>query len=365
MPTLPATILKQSIYNPENASQVNKTLNVTNDAQTQQFINIVPWLVWQSVVQTNMTYPYDKFQYNQISQEELDTDTLFNNSIREYINSANVPLNTSSNISGVFKYWSNYITYVFKNSVVNGVPWYEMVFNDVFSNTQGKYAVRMRQFPKEQIAQENLPENLITPTMYNTTLPVLTIVDVNTGEEKFRIIRQTVNPIFLRDVCRVTNGTVDYNTVLRFSEMFDIACCIPISINMYGGADNPKTPLLISTLLGQTPSTTFDEFMMTLVGYQQDGSFYDTLFSIISKDGVFQQIYPRLIAVNKPDNYNGGLLNISWLPWNNPTYLTYDTYLDEYIGVNPFNTTNLITIIKLIGLGFLVYEFYKLLYVDI
>jgi hypothetical protein len=249
----------------------------------------------------------------------------------------------STNWSQAGYFMGQYLYKTLLNSTFYQIPWYEILESPSLQlDSNCNWAVRLRFFDYNVLYAK----------------PVVTIVDCISGDELFRVVapdseddvNETNNPSYLRYIKRVNNGVVDMNTTLTFGEMMKINTCIITNIDDY----NPWTTLEAAKK-SNNPGKPTDEDSVT--------AFQNAVATDPFKDGVngnitMEQI--RLFAIDPVDSSGNFLLNIPFLPWNDATYMIFDNQVGEYVGFSPFNTSNLLTIVKIIGSGILIYETYKM-----
>jgi hypothetical protein len=249
----------------------------------------------------------------------------------------------STNWSQAGYFFGQYLYKTLLNSTFYQIPWYEILESTSLQlESNCNWAVRLRFFDYNVLYAK----------------PVITIVDCMTGEEKFRVVapdsengvNETNNPSYLRYIKRVNNGIVETNTTLTFGEMLKINTCIITNIDDY----LPWTTLEAAKK-NTDPTKDPDENSVTV--------FQDAVAKEPFQDGVngnitMEQI--RLFALDPIDSSGNYLFNIPFLPWNNGTYMLFDNQVGEYIGFSPFNTSNFLTIVKIIGIGIIIYELFEL-----
>jgi hypothetical protein len=230
------------------------------------------------------------------------------------------------------------------NSTFYQIPWYEVLEEpELQLNSLCNYAVRLRFFNYNVLDSK----------------PVITIVDCITGDEKFRVIspdsqndvKEQNNPSYLRNIKRVTNGVVDMNTILTFGEMLKINTCINTEIINYAPWD-----ALQSAKKNTDPTKDPEEQAVT--------QFQDAVAKLPFVDGNTGEIQLgqiRLFAIDTFEQSGNYLFGLSFLPWNNGVYQIFDNEAGTYTGYSPINTSNFYTIVKLIGIGLIFFEFYEII----
>lgn len=358
-PLTDPTFWGQDVGNPENSQAINDILNTTDDANTASLILRTPYLC--SLVMQPYTTPttsYDNFTPSSLTADMISNDKIFNQAIYSYVTGANrYDPSLYPNWSAATDYFSSYWVNTLLNSTLYSVPWYDMLFDLTYTyNAVGHLAVRYHMFDSQ-------PD----------TIPVLSIVDVDTGEEKFRIPRDADANI--TNVRKVINGVMQNDVELSFSEMMQIANVIPTAITGYAPLDTMYNAIQLLVDQQKDPSgeqsyvnnfITQSEATPFVNGTNGNIVFGTITDAVYNPSGVsngklvvdYQEYdaFPRLIAVDRPSENNQYLFGKTWLPWNNPKYIIYDNYKNSFVGVNPLSTDNFLTILKLIGLGLVFYE---------
>lgn len=312
--------------------------NPTNSPIISNFQNDVGQVLQYFVgIYNAPQYDYSQYTSSTLTVDNLTCDSTCN-AILSHQTGSYPPQNEADWSFSFEFFWKKYYNSLL-NATVYQIPFYEFPLFDPHSFLDGhsNLAVRMRFFEYDLV---NAP-------------PVYSLVDVITGVERFRLFYYLTDhadkPVeWLNTSCkRVTNGVPDPNTILTFSEILEINTAIPCDV------------------VGYDPWTALEQYYATnpnAAGKSaaQIGTFETAVLADPFVDGINGHITfgaPRLIALDKPvDALPANIFGVSWLPWNESMYYLYDQYKDEWVGIDPINTSNITTIFKLIGLGVLFYE---------
>ena len=293
------------------------------------------------------TYKNDNSQYSttSLTYGQIAADTKFNDILRDEIMA---PPITSPDFPRGWGWYS----YYFYNTILDATFYQldfiaDIIFNyDIMHNITSNYAVRAHAFNYGQLD-------------YKLTY---SIVDVITGNEEYRITTNTsigetyydYNAQFLRNVRRVVNGVVDTVTPLSFADKLKIISCIPIGVQEYSYADNYFWEIHLDDNGKPQKSVNPKRIQAATTEYQGKSMGFPF------KDGSNGQLIlkaPRIIAIDKPDTDTGyHIFGWSFLPWNVSQYYLFDMEFNTYRGINPLNSSNFLTILKLFLLGIFAFE---------
>ena len=322
---------------------INASDNPNNNQDIYDFQNnINEWSI-ESVsvlgIQTNSNYT--NFTPKDLTSDNLSTDSTTQTIMR---NQVFIKQNYNVNWAQSWYFWSKYLYKTLLNSTFYQIPWYEVLEEpELQVNSVCNLAVRLRFFNYNVLDSK----------------PVITIVDCITGDEKFRVVApdsqssvtEQNNPSYLRNIKRVSNGVVDMNTILTFGEMLKINTCINTNIINY----EPWTTFETAKL-NTDPTKDPEEQAVTV--------FQDAVAKLPFVDGNTGDIQMgqiRLFAIDQFEQGGNYLFGLSFLPWNNAMFQIFDNQIGEYVGYSPINTSNFLTIIKLIGIGLILFEFYEII----
>jgi hypothetical protein len=283
---------------PLNAKQLSDLTTEEKNDSDFDLGNAVNYYIGSGVDASGVSkYNYNFYTQNTLTAGNIAADNLFNILVRDRI--PQTPLD-----GGTFDYSSYW--FILWNSILGEIGANQPIQNFTIADLQAvnsNLAVRVHLFETDLIAD---------------TRGVVSIVDVTTGIERFRVNTQEVGPVLLRHVKRVTNGIPDPNleSDLSFGEMLEIGTCIQYAFE--GIVSTTEPPL--------------------------DGWNGDIVLNLYNK-----------IAVTKQDNApSSNLLGIPFLPWNKTVYNMYDMIQNKYLQPNAFTSQNFFTILKLIGIGLIV-----------
>ena len=286
-----------------------------------------------------------KYSSTTLTHGQLEADEKLNDILRDEILAP--PLTSPD-----FKRGWGWYSYYLYNSILNATIYQldfvaDIIFNyDIMHNVTSNYAVRIHTFNEGQLSRQL----------------TYSIVDVITGNEEYRITTNTsigetfydYNAQFLRNVRKVVNGQVDDVTPLSFSDELKVISCIPISIVEYQPALDYLWAVHTDSNGKQQKSVNPNRIQAATTVYQGKSNGFPF------RDGVNGQLLlkaPRIIAVNKPTTIKASyIFGLSFLPWNESQYYLFDTEFNTYRGINPINSSNFMTIIKLLLLGILAGE---------
>ena len=286
-----------------------------------------------------------KFSNTTLTRGQLEADEKLNDILRDEILAPPI-------VSPDFKRGWGWYSYYLYNSILNATIYQldfvaDIIFNyDIMHNVTSNYAVRIHSFNYGQLS----------------VMLTYSIVDVITGNEEYRITTNTsigetfydYNAQFLRNVRKVVNGQVDDVTPLSFSDELKVISCIPISIVEYQPALDYLWAVHTDSNGKQQKSVNPNRIQAATTAYQGKSNGFPF------RDGVNGQLLlkaPRIIAVNKPTTIKASyIFGLSFLPWNESQYYLFDTEFNTYRGINPINSSNFMTIIKLLLMGILAGE---------
>ena len=286
-----------------------------------------------------------KYSSTTLTHGQLEADEKLNDILRDEILA---PLLTSPD----FKRGWGWYSYYLYNSILNATIYQldfvaDIIFNyDIMHNVISNYAVRVHAFNDGWLNYQ---------LRYS-------IVDVITGNEEYRITTNTsigetyydYDAQMLRNVRKVVNGVVDEITPLSFSDELKVISCIPIGIIEYQPALDYLWAVHTDSNGKQQKSVNPNRIKDATTAYQGKSNGFPF------RDGVNGQLLlkaPRLLAINKDTTIKGSyIFGWSFLPWNESQYYLFDTEFNTYRGINPINSSNFMTIIKLLLLGILAGE---------
>jgi hypothetical protein len=324
-------------------TNLNQADNPDNNQDIYDFqTNINSWSIENVNVLTIQTLAnYTDFGPSNLTNDNIATDKETQTIMR---NQVYIEQNYNVNWAQGWNFWSKYIYKTLLNATFYQIPWYEVLEEPTLQvSSICNYAVRLHFFEYNVLDAK----------------PVISIVDCISGDEKFRVVApdastqvtESNNPSYLRNVKRVTNGVVDMNTILTFGEMLKINTCINTEIVNY-----PPWDALQSAKKNTDPTKDPEEKAVT--------DFQDAVAKTPFVDGVNGEIQLGQIRLFAIDSYTQGgnyLFGLSFLPWNNGAYQIFDNQYGEYVGYSPINTSNFLTILKLIGMGLILFEFYEII----
>ena len=339
----------QGFYQGVDSEVLNNVsfLNTNSLSNFTDIVNNARNYVSPIVGSTTTIVDYSNFSAYSLTTDQMTNDNLFQN-ILAYMPVVGPPSGVS------YSYLSNWYNWFVLNILdmlnIYSAPFYIIQFNDW--NTCLNLACRIHVFDFTQ-----------------GVLPVISLVDVETGVEMYRVLNYTDsadlnnqdnNPALLRNIKRVINGIVSTDSAnLSLSEIIKITSALPAFV------------------LGYTPFTLYYEQQASI--YKQLISQYgpvnaaahytiDTqLFANLNNetiaypfaDGSSGNILftsPRLLAINKKTPDNNYIFGWNFLPFNNFTYSIWDTSKVNFIQPSPYTLQNFTTILKLIGIGWLTLE---------
>ena len=284
-----------------------------------------------------------KYSSTTLTQGNLRADTIFNTILRDEIRS---PAITSPDFAAGWAWYSFYLYNVILNATIYQVDMISdvLMHPSIMDNTTSNYAVRLHHFQ----------------TDYATTDLVYAIVDVVTGNEVYRVTTNEsagnnytdFGSNFLRNVRHVNNGVLDLTTPLTFADELKIISCIPFS---EVGEYHPYWDYIQAIHTGPDGKVQKDVNTAKLV--DATTTYQAKSHGFPFKDGNNGHLVlkpPRMLAIDKSDSDKGSFIfGWSFLPWNNSKYYLFDAMANSYKGINPINSENFMTIIKLILLGIL------------
>jgi len=229
---------------------------------------------------------YEYWPLSDITSDQLATDEIYSNCVRDYITS---DLQTSGNYSPSFLFSMLY-------------AFYGNMFG--FTSLNDRMTKLIKAFPTSNY---NYAVRIICYEANPSWSRIFDIVDCSTGEAKFRI-----------------TGDSNFYVPIQYVKRFD-------------ASGNISTDLSL----------------LSMWEYMQIASCVK--FEIINRKICLTGFLK--LAVKPPEDYKGShILGIPFLPWNNMTYNIYNLMTNEYMEPSAYTKENLYTIIKLIGIGILIYE---------
>jgi len=315
-----------------------------NPGSANMFNTEFEYLIKRPIDGVNWKNDQSSFTPTSLTAEQINIDKIFNQGIRDYLK-IRPPAVQTVDWAGGLLFWWKYIYSELMSLTGYQFRIYNRIFDGTFLNGKGTLAIRLHRFDY---------------AVGNQYLPVMSIVDVATGEEKYRRVLGTqgtderIDNTTINGLIPVSKGILQSQTSKSILEQMKIGACFWIEPAEFPAWDKLKTATDTAITQGSINKKTTNYSQNIINSWIKD--------EVASNNFLVQGLIVRLgeahlIAVDKPDNEpKNYIFGISFLPWNNYAYNIYDLQNRTYVSPSPFNESNFMTLLKLIGMGFIVFE---------
>jgi len=337
-------------------SDANGTKFNNNPGAANMFGTQFEYLIKRPIDTTPWQNNFTLFSPTNLTADNVTVDTIFNKGIRDYLIKRPPSIQTVDWYGGLY-FWMMYLYSELMSLTGYQFRIYNRIFDGTFSIGKGLYAIRLHRFTYE--AGGN-----------NQYLPVMSVVDVATGEEKYRRVLEnggaderyfnnTINGLWpVKDGIAQSQSSTATKSIF---EQMNIGSCFwiqpdPNNFPAWKKLIDATDEAIHSGAINKKTSNYSRDIINQWIGNEIGSN------NILKAGLVVDLGEAHLIAVDKPDGEaENHLFGLSFLPWNNYAYNIYDLQNRQYVAPNPINSSNFMTVLKLIGLGYIAFEIIEML----